>query len=83
MWTHFPGTCTVQSTNIKITLPNPFYTGSPFWGDMQTVQTQIRRRNWRRLIRVCTVSLQEFLCIIIKSENIHQESLKMETDSSK
>ena len=40
---------------------NPYKPSVPFWGHRQTVQTEIRRRGTRRLIRVFTVCLQEFL----------------------
>ena len=39
----------------------PFLVQILIFGHMQTVQTQVRRRRTRRLIRVCTVCLQAFL----------------------
>ena len=52
-----------------------------FFGPMQTVQTQIRCRKTRHLIRVYTVYLQEFSWEI-KNENIHPTPLKLEMDSA-
>ena len=43
---------------------NPFQTRYPFWGIMQTAQTQFRRHTSWLLNRVNTVWLQEFLCKI-------------------
>ena len=40
---------------------NPYKPGVPFVGHRKTVQTQLRRRRTRRLIRVYTVYSQEFL----------------------
>ena len=43
---------------------------------MQTVQTKIRRRNMRRLIRVSTICLQNNLFKFEKNENTTQEPLR-------
>ena len=39
---------------------NPYKPGIPFVAHRQTVQTLIRRRIMRRLIKVFTICLQEF-----------------------
>ena len=40
---------------------NPYKPSVPLLGHRQTVQTQIRRHRTRRLIKVFTVCLQEYL----------------------
>ena len=47
-------TLKMVNQNLEISF-DPFSSGDPLKGNWQTVQTQIRCRRWRRLIRVSTV----------------------------
>ena len=67
---------------MKITV-NPYKPSVPFLGHRQTVQTQIRCRRTRHLIRVYTVCLQEILLKMkSKYKKMHQTPLNSEMDSS-
>ena len=61
-----------QPTNV-----NPYKPSVSFFGQRQTVQTQIRRPRARRLIRVFTVCWQEFLSKIEQKWKSTPDTLKI------
>ena len=63
-------------------LINPYKPGVPFLRHRQTVQTQIRCRRTRRLIRVYTITHRNFYQNMIKMKTVHQTPLKWKMDSS-
>ena len=59
-------TCRAKLAEGNIYLLNNYYLhffrpGTPFWGYLQTEQTQLLRRRMRRLIRVFTVCLYKLI----------------------
>ena len=66
-----------------LSLSTLFRPDTHFRRHMQTVQTLIRCRKTRRLIRVNTVCLQEFYATYSKSITLYKKPLKVQMDSSK
>ena len=61
---------------------NPYKPNLLFVGHRQIVQTQIRRRSTRHLIRVSGVYLQNVILRFKQKHKYHPTPLKLETNSS-
>ena len=75
LWSSHKSICTSTQFNL-------FKTGYPFWRNVQTVQTQFRRRKTRLMIRVYTACLKEILCNIQLQCIYSLETPKIDMDSS-
>ena len=62
----------VKGNTFIIIYVNPYKHSVLFVGQWQTVQTKIRRRRTRRLIRVSTIYLQNSILDLNKNENTTQ-----------